>query len=102
EKKETRVAPTKDPRTGIVEVATLESGPGAAAEAAPGAEAGAGAGAESAARTALIEAAATMTAQEIFFMSMVLKNRLSESLKNKDEGEVHFIGEIHVYFKQQM
>ncbi|MBA0850475.1 hypothetical protein Goshw_030297, partial [Gossypium schwendimanii] len=82
EKKETRVAPTKAPRTGIVEVATLESGPGAAAEAeaeaeaAPGAEAGAGAGAESAARTALIEAAATMTAQEIFFMSMVLKNRV--------------------------
>ena len=85
------MAPTKDPRTGIVEVATLESGPGAAAEAeaeaAPGAEAGAGAGAESAARTALIEAAATMTAQEIFFMSMVLKNRLSESRETFCEME---------------
>ncbi|MBA0607890.1 hypothetical protein Godav_020153, partial [Gossypium davidsonii] len=67
-----------------VEIATLESGPGAAAEAeaeaAPGAEAGAGDGAP-AAMTSLIEAAtATMTAHEIFFMSMVLKNsKLTES-----------------------
>ncbi|KAG8503351.1 hypothetical protein CXB51_001351 [Gossypium anomalum] len=73
-------APTKDPRTGKVEVATLESGPGAEAGAAPteaelsGAPSGEEAGAVLAAMTALIEAAANMTAQEIFFfMSMVLE-----------------------------
>ena len=65
-KKETREAPTKDPRTGKVEDAALEAGPGAAA------------GASVEAMTALIEAAATMTAQEIFFMSMVQKNKLTE------------------------
>ncbi|PPE00596.1 hypothetical protein GOBAR_DD02377 [Gossypium barbadense] len=72
-------APTNDPRTGKVEVATLESGPGAEAGAAPteaelsGAPSGEEAGAVLAAMTALIEAAANMTAQEIFFMSMVLE-----------------------------
>lgn len=73
------MAPTKDSITGIVEIAMLESGPGPDAEAeaaaAAGAEAGDGAGEAPAARTALIEAAATMTAHEIFFMSMVLKNK---------------------------
>lgn len=72
-------APTKDPKTGKVEVATLESGPGAEAGAPPdaelsGAPSGEAAGAVLAAMTALIEAAANRTAQEIFFfISMVLE-----------------------------
>ncbi|KAK8493153.1 hypothetical protein V6N12_041511, partial [Hibiscus sabdariffa] len=49
------------------------NGPGAELGDNPGVGAGA-----SAAMTALMEAAATMTAHEIFFMSMVLKNKLIE------------------------
>ncbi|MBA0619488.1 hypothetical protein Godav_028650, partial [Gossypium davidsonii] len=93
-------APTKDPRTGKVAAATLESGPGAAAEAGeeigpePPAE-GAGDGAP-AAMTALIEAAATMMAVETFFMSVngdppmiVIICFVIAGLKNNDGGEDH-------------
>ncbi|KAG8479762.1 hypothetical protein CXB51_029272 [Gossypium anomalum] len=83
-----REAPTKDPRTGKVAAATLESGPGAAAEEReelgpePPAE-GAGAG-TSAAITTLIEAAATMMALENFFMSMAYKGIIKRTGNERD------------------
>ncbi|KAK8688964.1 hypothetical protein V6N13_087695 [Hibiscus sabdariffa] len=94
-----------DPSTGKV-AAAPDSDPGAGAEAKAEGEAAAlgprspakgdGAGATAAAMTALIEAAATMTAQETFFMSMALcKKRRSEE---NCGGESGFIGDVYGYF----